>query len=354
MHTLEMTIEDVRAAAVPAPTNEMETCFRIVYPLLRALGYSPQEIQAQGFQQVTGQYPDYTILTGDPTTTWYLEAKSWTIELQDAHAVQAVNYANSAGKRWVVLTNGKQWRLYDNKVFGEVASKLATEVSLHGEEFVAFLQALAKEAMVSGQVEVHARRQRLSRQLRSQLHDEQSKLFKTILQQAKQLPGLEGLKSTELAAHLADLTAPLSQHAVQTMAQASPAIAEPAPSGKVVSLSAVSKQIVTGGKLVRVDLPSGSALSQSWRDLLVEVLKYVFEHRSGLPLPFRVGKAKTPLVAPAGHPEVNLMRSTKNLTLGGRPVVIETNLSAHSIVRTCVSILETCEVSPETVLIEVA
>lgn len=40
------------------------------------------------------------------------EAKAIGIELKDAHIKQAVDYAANEGIKWVVLTNGVQWRIY--------------------------------------------------------------------------------------------------------------------------------------------------------------------------------------------------------------------------------------------------
>ena len=59
------------------------------------------------------------------------------VSLEDIHAKQALNYANHNGKRFVVLTNGREWRLYDNSIQGVIGEKLLAEVLLdntHGIE----------------------------------------------------------------------------------------------------------------------------------------------------------------------------------------------------------------------------
>ncbi|MCS7311104.1 MAG: hypothetical protein NZ741_12885, partial [Armatimonadetes bacterium] len=80
--------------------------------ILRALrelgGYSYSDYRSQ--QSTIAGYPDFTFL---PETghAWYLEAKALRVDLTDDHAVQALNYANATGRRWVVLSNGREWRL---------------------------------------------------------------------------------------------------------------------------------------------------------------------------------------------------------------------------------------------------
>ncbi|MGC8863969.1 MAG: hypothetical protein ACP5R5_14530, partial [Armatimonadota bacterium] len=98
---LERRIEEIRNLATKPP-NEACTCEWVIRPLLEAAGYATHEILPQGSSGGAG-YPDYTILPGTQRT-WYPEAKTWDKNLENgADAVQALNYANAQGKRWVVL-----------------------------------------------------------------------------------------------------------------------------------------------------------------------------------------------------------------------------------------------------------
>ena len=107
------------------PPNESSTCEWVILPLLWAAGYARRDIVSRVADN-NGQYPDYTLLPNDPERTWYLEAKAWNVALEDKHAQQSLNYANQNGKRWVALTNGRVWRLYDNRIQGLAADKLIT------------------------------------------------------------------------------------------------------------------------------------------------------------------------------------------------------------------------------------
>ncbi len=66
-------IEQALTASKPSPSNEQETCFRIIDPLLLAMGYGYQEIKIQDKDNAK-QKPDYSILPNEPDFTWFLEA----------------------------------------------------------------------------------------------------------------------------------------------------------------------------------------------------------------------------------------------------------------------------------------
>src|SRR5436309_3495008 len=98
------------------PSNEANTCHWVISPLLRQCGYDFHEIDVQAHDGA-GKYPDFTI-SPHTSFTWFLEAKSWIENLADAHVIQALNYAHTHGHRWVVLSNGREWRLYDDHIIG--------------------------------------------------------------------------------------------------------------------------------------------------------------------------------------------------------------------------------------------
>ena len=112
---LQTELERVReylTGANPPPSNEANTCDWVIRPLLLQCGYHYHDIHAQG-HDAAGGIPDYTILPNTPQT-WFLEAKKWQETLSDTHVNQAANYVNTTAKRWFVVSNGREWRLYDN------------------------------------------------------------------------------------------------------------------------------------------------------------------------------------------------------------------------------------------------
>ena len=209
------------------PPNEAATCLWVVYPLLQAMGYVPSEIHPQGSDS-NGQYPDYTILPSKPEC-WYVEAKAWNVRLADTHAQQALNYANTGGKRWVVLTNGHIWRLYDNHIHGVAADKFVAEISLRdGNEAVQLFEALRKPSYLSGELDTYARRARLSRTL-GQLKDENSSALKALWAAFRKEPGLSTLTRSELAAFFAPPAPATAPNSPQSPRASSTAPSHPAP-----------------------------------------------------------------------------------------------------------------------------
>ena len=73
--SLREAIQKVLEHASPPPANEAATLFRIIDPLLLAMGYSPLEIEPEGSVSQF-QRPDRTMLPGTEHE-WYLEAKAW-------------------------------------------------------------------------------------------------------------------------------------------------------------------------------------------------------------------------------------------------------------------------------------
>jgi hypothetical protein len=130
------------------PPNEAATCQWVILPLLKAAGYDDADIFPAA-SDGAGQFPDYTLLPDEPQT-FYLEAKKWELELQDNHATQATNYANTNGKRWVVLTNGRQWRLYDNHIPKATPEKLVAVADMDDPAALErFLLAIGKESVLA-------------------------------------------------------------------------------------------------------------------------------------------------------------------------------------------------------------
>jgi hypothetical protein len=137
------------------PKFEWGTLKWAIWPLLKASGYLDSEIILEP-KGPNVKYFGHSIL---PNTdfTWCLEAKAWEVALRDNHVTQALNYASHNGKRWVVLSNGKFWRLYDNCIQGIAAEKFVVAVSLKDTvAMTEFLTAIGKESIQSNFVEEYA------------------------------------------------------------------------------------------------------------------------------------------------------------------------------------------------------
>lgn len=157
MESIAKAIEDALSERDDPPPNEASTCERVILPLLWASGYAKRDILSHATDS-GGGIPDYTIFPKDDEHRFFLEAKAWSVALEDDHARQALNYANNDGKQWVVLTNGQEWRLYDNHIHGLPDERMVAVMHLEDRaEAGAFLAAIGKESVCAGKLGDYAR-----------------------------------------------------------------------------------------------------------------------------------------------------------------------------------------------------
>jgi predicted type IV restriction endonuclease len=201
-NTIEAIVETILSNP---PSNESTTCLWVVNPLLLASGYSVFDIYSQHADS-NGQFPDYTILPDSPYT-WFLEAKAWNVSLQDSHAQQSLNYANTNGRPWVVLTNGKVWRLYDNTIQGLAKDKFVIEAHLENtNQIKTFLNAISKASMMSGGLDKFTIHSRLSSVLAKAIFEVDSKIIKVIYGQLKSQPGFHKLSPNDVVQFFREIT----------------------------------------------------------------------------------------------------------------------------------------------------
>jgi hypothetical protein len=172
--------------------SEADTCEKVISRLMREVaGYKYEDYIQQAVDSL-GSKPDYEFL---PSTgqSWYLEAKAWDTPLKDEHAAQALNYANQNGRRWVVLSNGSEWRLYDNAIMGTPTQKLvATANHKDLPRLAAFLEGISKESVQAGRIADYALFCRMSRLLDKQLKDPNSEIVQALVQKLQEC-GLAGV-----------------------------------------------------------------------------------------------------------------------------------------------------------------
>lgn len=169
---------------IPPPPNEANTCDWVIRPLLVSIGYLNHEIHAQS-GDVASKFPDYTILP-QTNNTWYLEAKSWSIGLDSIHVDQAMNYAHSNGQRWVVLSNGREWRLYDDRIPGKSADRLVATSHLEDtQSMIRFLGAISRSSILAANVEDFANERRVKEYLTREITRADSPVIDAILKAVK-------------------------------------------------------------------------------------------------------------------------------------------------------------------------
>ena len=114
------------------PKSEADTITKVILEILRAIGYSNDDFQQE--YPVSSGKVDIAVLTEHSHAMWFIEAKAWEETLRDKEIEQTLSYVNTKGLRFAVLTNGKHWKLYDNKVQGQASDKLVRETELSADD----------------------------------------------------------------------------------------------------------------------------------------------------------------------------------------------------------------------------
>lgn len=158
--------------------NEAMTEAIVIDKLLSVLGYGFWDYQKQGATASIGNIPDYTVLPGH-NRQWYLEVKRWQLPLKEVEASQAVNYAFNQGKRWAVLTNGDEWRVYDAFSKAPLEDK-CTRFAKTLTEAKSLLKLLAKDAMLRGEIEKIHHHENVLNAVRAEIGNENSETVKIL------------------------------------------------------------------------------------------------------------------------------------------------------------------------------
>src|SRR5690606_19829373 len=127
MADLAKTLEDVRARVArfcdDRPLNEENTKATLIEPVLRALGWDPEDPDEvhREFKPTSRDRPvDYALLINQEARL-FIEAKAMREDLSDRRwSNQIMGYAAVAGAPWVVLTDGDEYRIYNAHVPVEV------------------------------------------------------------------------------------------------------------------------------------------------------------------------------------------------------------------------------------------
>lgn len=135
MNKLVQVIEATRAkidALRRHGLKETPTRTIVIDPLLEALGWEvrdPDEVQLE-YPTVDGKSVDYGLKLNKKCVL-LVEAKPFDDPLTDVKAItQVVNYANSDGIVWCILTNGLTWKVYRSIENCPAPDKLMYEVSI--------------------------------------------------------------------------------------------------------------------------------------------------------------------------------------------------------------------------------
>ena len=120
-----------------------------------------QDVLGWDFMDITSEYKikstycDLAIKV-DGDILLLIEVKAIGLNLKEEHLTQASNYAANEGVKFVVLTNGEQYRLYHVGLSDKINVSMVFELNLGGEltaEDYTELYLLSKYSLTKGQIE---------------------------------------------------------------------------------------------------------------------------------------------------------------------------------------------------------
>jgi len=148
--SLHEVLRRLRAAPLK-PMNEENTKASRIDPVLRALGWNVEyadEVQREFKHKPRDKPVDYALVDGG--VRLFVEAKALGQNLDDHRWTrQIIGYASVAGVRWIVLTDGNEYRIYNASAEVVVEKKLFRKVKISdgGDAVANTLLLLAKDAL---------------------------------------------------------------------------------------------------------------------------------------------------------------------------------------------------------------
>lgn len=156
--------------------NETQTRTSLIGPVLVALGWDTADLDDVRTEYPSGRRDDpvdYALLI-DGAPVLFVEAKALGTNLEDRKCkVQTVNYANTHGVAWCVLTDGDRYCIYNACAQVDVDDKILRSVSIsddaHHEQTLDTLMLLGKDNLRAQTIGEFWQADIVNRQVRSAL-----------------------------------------------------------------------------------------------------------------------------------------------------------------------------------------
>jgi hypothetical protein len=168
--------------------SEANTISILIEPFLEALGWNIrdfEEVQREYSVHVGEkiEYVDIALKINNKPVI-FIEAKPIGTDLRDHLAEQPINYAHTERVDWCILTNGREWKVYNAfwRIKG-IEGKMFLKLSLDEfEKNIEKIQLLSKESMISGKLEEEAELEHAKRISLEWLKQKENSIVKEIIQ----------------------------------------------------------------------------------------------------------------------------------------------------------------------------
>jgi hypothetical protein len=173
LYALTERVRSLIAGGEGRRLSEADTRALFIDPYLRLLGYVGfEDVRREYFVKDLKEYMDY-LLYVDGAPTIALEAKALGADLTDPMAAQLVKYAAIEGIEWCLLTNARQFFVYNQYLKGTVCDKLVLRLDVLAGQTQDDLDAtlgrlwlLSKDNMRQGGLTAHVAQFKLDRAIR--------------------------------------------------------------------------------------------------------------------------------------------------------------------------------------------
>lgn len=169
MENLSTCVEDIKSRLARCYQDsyvltEADTIRILIMPVLRALGWNteePSEVKSE-YRTRSGDNPVDCALFIEDRPCLFIEAKSLREDVRKRSLIaQTLSYASVSGVRWCVLTNGREWNLYNTHHQADASEKLFFSVDLtsSGPEDIRCLSLLSRTSLGSNRLDQEWREQ---------------------------------------------------------------------------------------------------------------------------------------------------------------------------------------------------
>lgn len=170
--------------------NEMAVRDQIVNPILRNLGWNPENPEeVQPNVSTEEGVPDYSLIK-DGRTILFVEAKKLSIDIEQREIIrQLAKYSFSEGTKYGVLTNGAVWILIRSFEEGTtLTERIVWKADLENEEITAVCRKITTISKINiEQIEVLVKKVQILDEIWQSLLDEPEEMIKGLMPVVKSL-----------------------------------------------------------------------------------------------------------------------------------------------------------------------
>ena len=220
LNNIVMAIDDFSKTGLIS--SEANTKKRIIEPTLEILGWDTRSNEVILEYPIrigsTTKYVDYALMLENKPVV-LVEAKAYDVTLSHDDSAQIISYGRIEDVQWVVLTNGRNLKVFDTKEGKTEKECLVIEIDLKKLPMQANdLSLISRESILTGEIEAAAKRLAATRNAIRNLKQKQQEIAEEFKKILLKMTGTEVENRVEnISKRLADQTVQLFEKQVETI-----------------------------------------------------------------------------------------------------------------------------------------